>query len=154
MFGKVKHWLGIEGVKLKLIIPDEIKKSDKELKGKIQFQSMNNQTITLVSVKMIEKFSRGKKTEKLVDEYLLGEILLEKEIEVLSGEKIEIDFSLPFEISKSEMDEIEDKNIFMKSIIKTAKWFNNVNSDFRILAEAKVKGVVLHPFDKKTIVIK
>jgi len=154
MFGKVKHWLGIEGVKLKLMIPDEIKESDRELNGKIQFQSMNNQTITLISVKMIEKFSRGSKSEKLVDEYLLGEIILEKEIEIPSGEKIEIDFSLPFEIPKSEMDKMEDKNIFMKSIVKTAKWFNNVNSDFRILAEAKVKGVALHPFDKKTIVIK
>ena len=154
MFGKVKHWLGIEGVKLKLIIPDEIKESDKELKGKIQFQSMNNQTITLISVKMIEKFSRGKKTEKLVDEYLLGEILLENEIEVPSGEQIEIDFSLPYDVPKSEMDEMEDKNMFMKRIIKTAKWFNSVNSEFRIVAEAKVKGVALHPFDKKTIVIK
>ena len=154
MFGKVKHWLGIEGIKLKLVVTDEISETENELKGKIQFHSMNEQTITMVSIKMIEKFSRGKKKEKLVDEYLLGEILIENEIDVPREETIEIDFSLPFEITKSEMDQMEDKNIFMKRIIKTAKWFNNVNSEYRIVAEAKVKGVALHPFDVKTIIFK
>ncbi len=154
MFGKVKHWLGIEGVKLKLLVPEEIQKSDDVLVGKIQFQSMNKQTITVISVKLIEKYSRGNKNEKLVDEYLLGEILLEEQIEVPKGELVEIDFTLPFEVSASEMDEMENKNIFMKRLIKTAKWFNSVKSEYNILAEAKVKGVALHPFDKKSIQIK
>lgn len=154
MFGKVKHWLGIEGVKLKLQVPDEVKESDKVLNGKVQFQSMNKQTITSIKVKMIEKYSRGGKKDKLVDEYLLGEILLEKEIEVPNDEIIEIDFSLPFEITRSEMDEMETKNIFLKRIVKTAKWFNSVKSEFRIEAEAKVRGVKLHPFDKKPILVK
>ncbi len=100
MFGKVKHWLGIEGVKLKLLVPDEVKESDKELKGKIQFHSMNKQMITAISVKMIEKYSRGNRKDKLVDEYLLGEIHLEQKIEVPSEEIVEIDFTLPFEIKK------------------------------------------------------
>jgi hypothetical protein len=154
MFGKVKHWLGIEGVKLKLLITDDVREADKELKGKIQFHSMNKQMITSISVKMIEKYSRGKRKDKLVDEYLLGEIHLEKKIEVPSEEIVEIDFTLPFEINKSEMDDLEKKNIFVKRLVKTAKWFNSVKSEFRIVAEANVKGVALQPFDKKTITIK
>ncbi len=154
MFGKVKHWLGIEGVKLKLLVPDHVEESDRELQGKIQFQSMNKQTITSIRVKIIEKFSRGSKNEKLVDEYLLGEIHLEEEIEVPSEEIVEIDFSLPFEIKKSEMDQMAKKNFMMKRLVKTAKWFSKVKSEYRIEAEANVKGVALHPFDKKTIVIK
>jgi len=154
MFGKVKHWLGIEGVKLKLVIPEEIEATEEELKGKIQFQSMNKQVITAISIFMIEKYSRGRKEEMLVDEYLLGEIHLDKVIEIPADELIEIDFALPFKIEKSEMDEMEDSNIFMKRIVKTAKWFNKVNSEYRIEAEAKVKGVALHPFDKKEIIIK
>ena len=154
MFGKVKHWLGIEGVKLKLVIPEEIKAEDDALKGKIQFQSMNTQVITEISIYMIEKYSRGKKEEKLVDEYLLGEIHLTDEIEVPKDEIVEIDFTLPFTIEKSEMDELESSNVLMKRIVKTAKWLNNVESYYRIEAEAKVKGVALHPFDKKAILIK
>ena len=154
MFGKVKHWLGIEGVKLKLLIPDEIMESDQELNGRIQFQSMNKQTITDITVKMVEKYSRGGKNDRLVDEYLLGEIHLNKEIEVPSDELVEIDFSLPFEINRSEMDQMESKNIFLKRIVKTAKWFNSVKSEYRIEAEAKVKGVALHPFDRKIILLK
>jgi hypothetical protein len=52
------------------------------------------------------------------------------------------------------MDVMEYKNIFMKRLVKTAKWFNSVKSEYNILAEAKVKGVALHPFDKRTIIIK
>jgi hypothetical protein len=154
MFGKVKHWLGIEGVKLKLIVPEEIRESDKELNGKIQFHSMNKQIITSISVKMIEKYSRGKRKDKLVDEYLLGKIQLEQKMEIPSEEIVEIDFTLPFEIKKSEMDDLENKNIFMKRLVKTAKWFNSVKSEFRIIAEANVEGVALAPFDKKIIAIK
>ena len=64
MFGKVKHWLGIEGVKLKLLIPDEVKESDKELKGKIQFHSMNKQMITSISVKVMLKSYKDLKIKK------------------------------------------------------------------------------------------
>ena len=89
-----------------------------------------------------------------MDEYLLGEIHLEKEIEVPEDEVIEVDFTLPFEIEKSEMDEIESKNVIMRRLVRTAKWLSRVKSEYRIEAEAKVKGVALHPFDKKKIVIK
>lgn len=154
MFGKVKHWLGIEGVKLKLVAPEEINGDETKLEGKVQFQSMNKQIITEISIFMIEKYSRGRKEEKLVDEYLLGEIHLNEEIIVPKDELIEIDFTLPFKIEKSEMDEMEDSNIFMKRLVKTAKWFSKVNSEYRIEAEAKVKGVALHPFDKKNITVK
>jgi hypothetical protein len=154
MLGKVKHWLGIEGVKLRLLIPEEIGDKAKVLNGQIQFQSMNRQTITFIKVQMIEKYSRGRKDEKLVDEYLLGELSLDREIVIPVNEIITVEFSLPFELNKSEMDEMEGKNLFLKRIVKTAKWFNRVKSEFRIEAEAKVKGVALNPFDRKPIAFK
>ena len=153
MFGKVKKWLGIEGVKLELILPEEASRRDKELKGILKFTSMNPQTVTYIKVVMVEKFSRGRGEDKLIDEYELGNIELKKEIEIPENTPVEIEFELPFDLMKSEMDEIEDKNILFGGIVKTAKWIRGVKSEFRIIAEAKVKGVALDPFDKKTIIL-
>ena len=151
MFKKVKKWLGIEGVKLELILPEKVKEADGVVNGKIRFSSMNDQTVDTVRVVMIERFSRGRKKEKLTNEYRIGEINLTKEIPITKDNPVEIDFSLPFELMKSEMDELEDKNIFFSGLVKVAKKFRGVNSEFYIEVEAKAKGTALSPFDKRLI---
>ncbi len=151
MFGKVKKWLGIEGVKLELILPEVLDKDSGLLKGKIRFTSMNDQTVTYIQVALVEKFVRGRGDEKLIDEYELGKIELEKSFEVPANESIELDFELPFDVMKSEMDEMGEKNILFGGLVKTAKWIRGVQSTYTIIAEAKVKGVALAPFDKKEV---
>jgi len=54
MFGKVKKWLGIEGVKLEVLLPEEVLKEGKLLKGSLRFTSMNEQTVTFIKVVMVE----------------------------------------------------------------------------------------------------
>lgn len=151
MFGKVKKWLGIEGVKLELLLPEEVKADSGVLQGSIRFTSMNNQTVTFIKVIIVEKFTRGRGEEKLIDEYELGTIEVERTIEVPANEPVEIDFKLPFELLQSEMDELGNKNILFGGLVKTAKWIRGVKSEFRVIAEAKVKGVALDPFDKKMV---
>jgi len=151
MFGKVKKWLGIEGVKVELIIPEEINASSGQLEGVLRFYSMNEQTVKSIKITIIERYARGRKEEKLVDEYTLGTISINKKIEVPADQAIEIPFKLPFEVNKSEMDDIGDKNIVFGGLVKMGKWLNKVNSEFRVEVEAKVAGVALHPFDKKLI---
>ena len=98
--------------------------------------------------------SRAKKENQLIDEYLLGDIHLEQKIKVPANETIEIDFSLPFQLMQSEMDEYEDSNIVFGGLVKAAKWFSSVKSTYRIEATAKVKGVALDPFNKKMVELK
>lgn len=154
MFGKVKKWLGIEGVKLELLIPEELSADDKQFTGKMRFSSMNEQTVTSIKVVMIERFSRGRNDDKRTDEYVLGETSIEQPFLVPSEESVEVDFTLPYDMMKSEMDRLEDKNLVLGGLVKAAKWFRNVSSEFRIVAEANVKGTALNPFDRKTIIIK
>ncbi len=151
MFGKVKKWLGIEGVKLELELPEMAFAQVGAVSGEILFYSKNAQTVTSIKVVFIEKYSRGRGKEKLIDEYELGEITLTQRIEVPAEEAISIDFTLPFDLAKSEMDEIEEKNLLTGGLIKVAKLIRNVKSEYRIEAEAKVEGTALNPFDKKTI---
>lgn len=154
MFGKIKKALGIEGVKLQVILPENTAKSSGKVDGHIRFFSQSAQTITAVKVKLVERYSRGKKDDKLIDEYQLGEIYLDQKIKVPANETIEIDFSLPFELMQSEMDQLENSNIVFGGLVKAAKWWSAVQSEYRIEAVAKVKGVALDPFDRKTVNLK
>jgi len=151
MIGKVKKWLGIEGVKLELDLPDEVQAKEGILHGKLSFQSMNAQTVQWIKIVLIERYSRGRGTEKLVDEYEIGKREMDIEFEVPPEEIVEVDFSLPFEMIKSEVDEFGDRNFIYGGVAKAAKFLRAAKSDYRIEAEAVVKGVALNPFDKKPV---
>ncbi len=59
MIGKVKQWLGIEGVKLELMLPEEVYEKSGFVVGKILLQSMNAQTVSSIKLVLIERYSRG-----------------------------------------------------------------------------------------------
>ncbi len=153
MFGKVKKWLGIEGAKLELVVPEEIFESAGSVSGKIRFFSMSEQKVKSVKIILIERYSRGRKNNKMTDEYQLGEIILENSFVIPPNEHIEIDFTLPFKIVKSDMDEMQGKNILAAGVVKAAKWFSAVQSIYRVEAEATVDGVALNPFDKQVVIM-
>lgn len=154
MFGKVKKWLGIEGVKIDLSLADEYKISDGKITGSLRLQSLSEQKVTKLSVRLIEKYRRGRKKELLTDEYRLGEISMEKNIEITPESGLEIDFDLPFEIRKSEIDEFGNQNLLTGGLARLAKLAYAVRSDFRVEAEAEIEGVALNPFAKKLIILK
>mgnify|MGYP001803525450 CR=1 FL=1 len=112
---------------------------------------MHTQTVKRISVKLIERYTRGRRKEKMTDEYELGSIDIIKTIEVPAEIAVEVPFSLPFETVKSDMDVLEGKNLVLGRLVKTAKWIRGVNSEYRVEAEADVKGTALNPFDKKNI---
>lgn len=154
MFGKVKNWFGIEGIKVEMNIPEEINEKLGVVKGSLLFSTMNQQTISSIKVVMIETYRRGRKEMKRIDDYEIGRIILTEEITISPNEPLNLDFVLPFEMQKSEMDEFASKNFFAKGIVNLAKRTRNVKSTFRVEVEADVKGTGLNPFDKKTVKLK
>ena len=153
MFKKVKDWLGIEGVKIEIDIPDVVIGESGYVPGKIRFLSKSTQHVELVSVKLIERYSRGRGDEKKIDEYELGRMNFGKPFEVPGEQSVEMDFKLPFELVKSEMDQIAESNFLKKGLVSIARMIRAVKSKYFIIAEAKVSGVGLDPFVKKEIVI-
>ncbi|MBK9490742.1 MAG: sporulation protein [Haliscomenobacter sp.] len=153
MIGKVKKWLGIEGVKMELILEEDATAQKGMVSGTIRFTSMNSQVVTKVKVVFIERYSRGRGKEKLVDEYELGAIELHEDIVVPAGESVEVEFNLSYNLVRSEMDEMEKSNFLLSPFIKAAKRISAVKSEYRIEAEAKVKGTALNPFDRKEVKI-
>ena len=153
MLDKVKKWLGIEGVKLELHIPEVIEKSNDIVMGQIRLFSLTQQKVSGIKVKMIERYSRGRKQDKLTDEYVLGSIEFSQDLTIPKEEYLDIDFTLPFQIKKSEMDEIGDTNLLIGGLVKLAKSFEGVKSEYFIQAEANVVGAGLNPFVRQLIIL-
>ena len=153
MLGKVKTWLGIEGVKLDLVLPEDVqtRKGEGMLEGVIQLRSMKPLTVTRLQVQLVERYSRGRRKEKLTDEYVLGLIELEHSIPIPAEEIVEIPFQLPFQLVHSEIQTFGNKNPIAGGLVSALNWVGGVESTFRVEAEAKVQGVALSPFDKKPL---
>jgi len=153
MLDKVKKWLGIEGVKLELFVPEAIEKSNDTIMGQIRLSSLTQQKVIGIKVKMIERYSRGRKQDKLTDEYVLGSIEFSQDLTIPKEEYLDIDFTLPFQIKKSEIDEIGDTNLIIGGLVKLAKSFEGVKSEYFIQAEANVVGAGLNPFVRQLIIL-
>lgn len=152
MLGKMKKWLGIEGVKLELELPNKFSPNQGTVEGKVRLYSKSAQTVSGIRLVLVEKYSRGRDEEQLVDEYMLGELIISKVIEVPEeGEIIEVSFSLPFEPMQSDVDEFANKNILFRGLGWLARKTRNAQSEYRVEAEAQVKGVGLNPFVQQVL---
>lgn len=154
MFGKLKNILGIEGVKLSIVAPAVVEKRYGLVKGKIQLESLSDQTVSNIRLKLIEKYARGRKDNRLIDEYVLGEVVLSEPIDIKKDETKTIPFELTYKMLNSEMDDMESSNIFSKGLVKMAKYLKNVNSTFRLEGAASVSGTKLSPTSSQVILIK
>jgi len=151
MIGKVKNFLGIESVKIKLEIPNEIPLDGTAFPGKVIFTSKTNQTVKSIKIKLIEKYTRGRRKKKLVNEYVAGVVEYKKPFYIEKDKEFAFEFILPYNIAQSEMDKIGSGNFITKGLVGIAKFLNNVKSEFRVEATAKVKGNAIPPLTLKSI---
>jgi len=151
MLGKVKRWLGIEGIKIELELPEYFSLSGEILKGNVKISSLTDQHLKGIQLKLVERYKRGRKDKKLIDEYTLGEIAIDHEADIRAGEVVFLSFAMPFVPLKSEMDLLQEKNILVKGVISAAKFLKGVDSEYRLEARASVKGTALHPIATKVL---
>lgn len=154
MLGKVKDILGIEGVKIEIICPEVIPNGIDKIDGMIKLTTVREREVKSIEIKLIEKYARGRKDKRLIDEYVIGEYVSNKSIKVYPGEEQLIDFSLEFTRAKSAMDKLQDDSIIYRGLISVAKFFKKVKSTHRIEGYANVKGTKLDPASKKSIKIR
>lgn len=152
MFGTVKKILGIEGVKLELVVADKISKDAGIVTGIMKLTSLSdNNQLESITLRMVEKYSRGRGDSKLINEYPMGELVKKEMITISKNDIIEIPFEMDFVYVRSEMDKMEDNNFFAKGLVKLAKKVRGVSSEYSLRAEAKIKGTTLNPMDVKPL---
>lgn len=154
MLKKFKDILGIEGVKVEIVCPEVIPNGVDKIDGVLKLTTVREQTVKGIQVKLIEKYARGRKDKRLIDEYVLGEFSSAQKITVLPDEEKLIDFSIEFTRAKSAMDKLQEDNLIYKGIVSLAKLVKKVKSSHRLEGSALVKGTKLNPTVTKEIKIK
>lgn len=151
MLGRIKKVLGIEGVKVHMDIKMPINKKERIISGNLKFTTKTLNTVNGITVKLVEKYSRGRGKNKLVDEYTIAVLEIDESFTITPEEIVEVPFSLSYEIALSEMDKMQKNSFFVKPIIGLAKWIKKVKSEFTVVTEADVKGTTLNPFAKEVV---
>lgn len=151
MLGKLKKVLGIEGVKVELILTTPIDTKEQIISGDLKFTTKTKGKVNKIVIKLVEKYSRGRGKSKLIDEYTVAILEMSDSFEISPEEIIEIPFSMNYEIAMSEMDKMQRDNIFSRPLISLAKLIKSVKSEYTVVVEADVKGTTLNPFDKKLV---
>lgn len=154
MFKKVKDWLGIEGVKVQLTIPQEFVVKSGEIEGGIVVTSQSEQYVESAIVILKERYKRGRRKSKLIDEYTIGSIDMVIQKPITTEEILDIPFVLPFAPLTSPMDRWGKKNFIFKGISGLAKLAKNAHSSYEIVVELSVRGNKLKPYHKMEIVAK
>lgn len=150
MFEKIKHFFGIESVKIKLTLP-ETQPTPAVIKGKLTFQSLTRQKVNSVTITLVEHYSMGRKKKVHRQRFDLGTITLNKDFYVPPQKAITISFKLPYKLVHSEMDQLANSNILLKGVRQAGKLIGNISSTYEVIAEADVNGMGLPPFDKVII---
>jgi len=151
MLGKLKRVLGIEGVKVQMDIKIPIDKKEQIISGNLKFTTKSESVVKSITVKLVEKYSRGRGKNKLVDEYTIAQLVIDDSFVISPEEIVEVPFAIKYEIALSEMDKMQRDNIVSRPIIALAKFIKKVKSTYTLIAEADVDGTTLNPFDKDVV---
>lgn len=149
---KVKDWLGIEGVKIGLALPETFKVKEGCINGSYSISSQSDQYIESIKLSLKEKYIRGRRKSKLIDEYTLAEKVVSINEDISKDEVITKEFKLEFSELKSAVDKFGDKNFFYKGLTSIAKMLKNAKSEYSMTAEVSVKGNKLKPYDTVIVV--
>lgn len=152
LFQSFKNKLGIGGVSVELQVPAQVDKSAGTMEGSIFLTTKSDQQLVKLSVKLVEEFTTGRGDEKKTKEFELGKMTQTLNDETIkTGDRKELKFSLPFQILKSNNDELKEKGGAMGAIGKMASFATNEKSEFYVVADVDVKSAALDPSDKKPI---
>ncbi len=151
MFGRVKKWFGLDGVKIKLMPLEVYPRKVDTINGELEIVAKGEQTVTHVRIQLIERYERGRGENKKIDEYLLGEWTHEEDIQVSPEAPKIIFFKLPFEFQMSNVEKLGNRGFLGRGIASFAKSLKGAKSIYRLEAEAVVSGSKTNPYDKAKI---
>lgn len=146
MLDRLKNVLGVEGVSLGLDVPAEFASDGGRLAGALLISTIRPQTIRALTLRLTERYTRGRGEHRRIDDYLLGQLELERTIALVAGEQVRIPFVLPFAARPSLLEARAASVPVLGSIVRRAAHLaNGVHSVYTVTALASVAGVALDP---------
>lgn len=153
MIDRIKNWLGIEGVKIHLELPDTIRYDSGVIDGLLEFSTLREQEIQSIKFSLIETYRRGRGKEKRIDDHILAHEAKNVSIHITENSTYVYPFSISFTTLESRVDKLSH-NSLLKPFAGTLKWLNAAHSDYTLNVSVKVKGNKLNPHIKKEIEFK
>jgi hypothetical protein len=151
LFAKIKQFFGFVGVKVELSVPGQAAKAAGSIPGKVALLAEQPQKIVSLKVSMVEEWSIGRGEQKTEKRFDLGEVTVAQDFSIAQGERREFDFTLPFELVKSEQDRLMDKGGALGALGAVGKFAGGEKSTYRVIATADVAGAALDPNAVKDI---
>lgn len=141
LLDKIKGWLNIGGVKVKLEgVNPAVSKAGNEISGKAVLTSKSDKHVLKVNYKFIVEKTTGRGEDKETKEFVLGQSSLTEPFDIKAGESTELEFVIPYSIEKS----LKDMGGVLGAIGKLGAFAAKEKLEYFVVAEADVKGT---PFD-------
>ena len=150
-FSKLKQFFGADTVKVELTVPPQVAKTQGRFNGRVALNAVSDQQILEVTVKLTETWSTGRGAEKTEKQFELGKVMVAQAFEMKAGELRSFDFVLPFELVKSNADELKEMGGALGMLGKAGAFANAEKSSYKMSAETDVKDAALDPSDDKEI---
>lgn len=151
IFKKIKQGLGIGTVSLSLEVPPTVSEGSGQILGRVTVEAKSDQQISSLHFKLIEEYTTGRGDDKQTKEFELGTAAYDSAFELKAGESKTIDFTLPFQMQKSDAQSLAEKTGALGALGKAAKFAGAEKSEFEVEVEAKMPGTMLSPSDSKPI---
>jgi hypothetical protein len=143
---KIKQFLGLGTVSVKVSGPSSFSPDDSEIKGTVVVTGKSDQIIEHVEVEFEEKFTTGRGDDAKTKEFKLGSVKLGG-FNIKAGETKTIDYVLPFSYAKTSNEELAEKGGVMGGLGKLGSFAAGEKSEFSITATVDVKGATFDPND-------
>lgn len=150
MLDRIKNWLGIEGVKLSLDLPDSTRADAHSLIGILNLTTLKEQRIEGISFSLIETYTRGRGDAKRIDDTILAQEHRIVNLHLKDKSTFAYPFELPFVYYQSNIERISRK-IILRPFTSAMKLIHGAKSVYHLNVSLQVKGNKLQPHIQKRV---
>jgi hypothetical protein len=152
LWGKVKGWLNIGGVKVLLWKYSEpLHRSDPVITGAVLLKTKSPRTVLSVEIRLVEEHTYKKDDQTKTDTTILGKVRF-PESEPGLGYPFEIkpgeDREQPFTLRVAMLDRLRDRSGTLGTVAKVGAFLSQDRVESYLIAEADVQGTPLDPTHK------
>ncbi|MCI5054601.1 MAG: hypothetical protein MRY83_00765 [Flavobacteriales bacterium] len=153
LFGKLKNLAGIGGVKIKIEAPAQVDAESGTIKGVISATTKSDQYLLDLTVTLEEVVTTGRGDNKETEVNSLGEIKMDLNIDIATGEEQLFEFELPFKLTGSNISDLAKKGGALGAVGRLGAMAANEKIEHRLVADLDVKNVALDPSDEAKIIL-
>ena len=150
---KVKQFFGIGGIDVMVQCEPQVSQQTGLVNGQVTLSAKSDQHVLTLDVKVVEEYTTGRGADKDTEEYQMGMVRLGGGFDIKAGEQKLIPFQVPFDMIKSNADELKDMGGGLGKLGAMAKFANAEKSEYFVEAECDVQATAFDPSGKQQIQI-